>query len=81
MKRLSIEEWKKRDNPFKPRTKQKKSKHSKTNKSVFKSKVKPIRDNGVINAAKDLAKIVSNKQETDSSKIKTVSEFRNYLNS
>ena len=63
MRRLSIEEWKRRDNPFKKVSKPKKvkakAKYKPRNKSVLKSKVKPIRDIGVINAAKELAKIVS----------------------
>ena len=63
MKRLSIEEWKQRNNPFKKVSKPKKAKakpkYKPRNKSVLKSKVKPIKDIGVINAAKELAKIVS----------------------
>ena len=75
MRRLSIEEWMKRDNPFKIKAeiregkkakviakKQylKKQKANKTPKVKFK-KIKPIRDIGVIEAAQELARILSYK--------------------
>lgn len=62
MKRLSIEEWKKRDNPFKKKSKVVKQKTYAKQKK-FKHKVKPIRDNGVVEAAKLLADTITKKIE------------------
>ena len=82
MKRLSIEEWKKRDNPFK-KTKVDKQKMYKGTRKVYKSKIKPIRDSGVVEAARMLGSIVSKKNNNnkESEKITNVNEFRAFLNS
>lgn len=82
MKRLSIEEWKSRNNPFK-KSKDTKQKKYKGTRKVFKSKAKPIRDNGVVEAARLLGSIVSKKNNNnkESERITNVNEFRAFLNS